>query len=167
MRRYEINEETIHAYLETLVWSETLSACDDSGEPSSITIDGEEYADGTPLDQIPGCDASAMPEEVRDEVREDLEGFQTYCLETLGVDPFTLFDSSQVAHDFCLSRNGHGAGFFDDTYKVAARGPGARMPGPLDENISDDLQRTANTFGTHGLFVWVDAEGNLKVESHG
>lgn len=156
----EISESDVTAYLETLLWSETLH--------ESVTIEGEEYEEGTSLSDVPGCDVSnleTLAPKVVEEARADLEGFRDYCLENLGLDPFRFFDPSQVAHDFALSRNGHGAGFFDRSYKVSTTGPGA---GPCDSDLSDDLQAAAETFdafGVFGLFVWVENDV-LHMERH-
>jgi hypothetical protein len=143
----------VNAYLECLLWTSTLSTED--GEP--VEIEGDKYRDGTPLDQIPGCDSSdvkTLCPKLLKEATEDLEGFASYCEETLGFDPFEAFDEDQVAHDFCLSRNGHGAGFFDGTYEVDG------------EERANDLQKAAKTFGTHGVMVWVDESGTLRMDSH-
>ena len=160
----KVTDEVLESYLTTLLWSEALNACDAEGNTSSITWEGTEYKDGTPLDDI--LDTSDLPDEVREEAREDLCAFERYCVETIGLNPFRFFDAGQVAHDFCLSRNGHGAGFFDDPYDVNAKGPNGTEE---DFNLSDELQAAAETFGTFGLSVWVNGEGDnaeLKVESH-
>ena len=165
----EIDDTITTAYLETLLWSETLVTDEnEEGDRLTLTWEGSDYEEGTPLDQIIDVsDVEDLAPDVWAEAKSDLEAFQGYCLDSIGIDPFAFFDASQVAHDFALSRNGHGAGFFDNTYRVTCIGPGARMPKPFDESISDDLQSAAKTFGTLGLMLWVDAEGNLKLESHG
>jgi hypothetical protein len=161
-----ITETVVCAYLETLLWSEIFHGQGDDGE-DPLVIDGEEYEAGTPLDRIPGCDVSdleTLAPEIVKEAREDLEGFRHSCLESIGIDPFRFFDASQVAYDFALSRNGHGAGFFDRVYTIAANGPGST---PLVNEIQDDLQERAREMGTLGLAVWNDENGNLRMESHG
>lgn len=158
-----ITDRIVNAYLETLLWSEALSACDGDGNPTSITIPenapgpyaGDTFEDGTSLDSF--LDTSDLPDlapKVVAEAREDLEGFGSYVEETLGFDPFEVFDAEQVAHDFCLSRNGHGAGFFDGDFTHEG------------EQYCTRLQDAAETFGTMGLQVWVEND-TLHVESHG
>ena len=179
-----ITDRIVNAYLETLLWSETLSACDEDGNPTSITIPenapgpyaGDTFEDGTSLDSF--LDTSDLPDlapKVVAEAREDLEGFGSYVEETLGFDPFEAFDAKQVAHDFCLSRNGHGAGFFDDDYIVRhedlseegqVKADMAEDSGRDALNVARALQDAAKTFGTTGLQVWVE-NGTLHVESHG
>lgn len=156
---------TVRQYLETLLWSETLSAVDEDGNPTEVTIPedsalysaGETFEDGTPLDNI--LDVSDLPgiaPDVVSEAEADLEAFAGYVEETLGFDPFAVFDSEQVAHDFCLSRNGHGAGFFDGDYTYEG------------EQYCQALQSAAKTFGTLGLDLYV-AEGasEVTISSHG
>jgi hypothetical protein len=155
----------INAYLETLLWSETLSATDEDGNPSTLKIPetscmtsvaGDAVEDGSPLDSF--LDVSDLPElapKLFDEAREDLEGFAHYCEEELGFDPFEVFDAEKVAHEFCLSRNGHGAGFFDGSWVHEGT------------EYADELQDAARTFGTYGLQVWVnEGASDVSVESH-
>lgn len=144
----------VDAYLSTLLWSETLH--------DDITIEGETYKEGTSLNDVPGCDSSDMPDDVRESAAEDLEDFRSACLSDIGIDPFKFFDAERVAHDFCLSRNGHGAGFFDGEYSVISRGGGAG-PDTFKQDLSRDLQRIARYSGEHNLNVWVDDNGELKI----
>ena len=156
-----ITDRIVNAYLETLLWSETFSSCDEDGNPRPLRIpDGKILSitveDGAPLDSF--LDTSDLPELCPDVVAEaqaDLEAFGGYVEETLGFDPFEAFDADQVAHDFCLSRNGHGAGFFDGDFTHDG------------EQYCTELQAAAKTFGTLGLSVWVNDAGVLMVESHG
>ena len=48
------------------------------------------------------------------------------------------FDESQMGHDFWLTRNGHGAGFWD-------RG--------LDDKLGKDLSKVAESFGSGYLYI--------------
>ena len=57
----------------------------------------------------------------------------------------TDFPEAMVAHDFWLTRNGHGAGFWD-------RGLG---------KVGDELTKTANSFGECDLFHYDDCEIHL------
>jgi hypothetical protein len=176
-------DKRVTAYLETLLWSECFHGQGDDGE-DPLVIDGEEYEAGTPIDQIPGCDVSdlaTLAPGIVTEAREDLAGFASYVEETLGFDPFLVFDPAQVAHDFCLSRNGHGAGFFDGDYVTVATdeirellskstwegmGVVTKEGEEMTVNVNDALQDAAKTFGTMGLSVWTDENGMLCMESH-
>jgi hypothetical protein len=179
-----ITDTIVNAYLETLLWSETLSACDEDGNSTSITIPesapgpfaGDTFEDGTPLESfLDTSDMSDLCPDVVAEAKADLEAFGGYVEETLGFDPFAAFDASQVAHDFCLSRNGHGAGFFDGDYTVKhsdlseehqVKADMAEERGIDGLNVAVALQSAAKTFGTLGLSVWVSDAGALMVESH-
>jgi hypothetical protein len=155
---YEISETALCYYLETLLWSETLS--------QDIELDGDTLSEGTPLDQIPELDVSdleALAPKVVKEAREDLQAFASECLRELGFNPFMLFDECRVSHDFALSRNGHGAGFFDSSYELSAKGPNGLT---ASEDFNDRLQAIASNAGTHGLTAWVDENGALCLESH-
>lgn len=159
-----ISSRIVDSYLETLLWSETLSACDEDGNSMSITIPegapgpfaGDTFEDGESLDSfLDTSDMGTLCPDVVAEVKTDLEAFGGYVEETLGFDPFEVFDADQVAQDFCLSRNGHGAGFFDGDFTHEG------------EQYCTELQAAAKTFGTLGLSVWVNDAGVLMVESHG
>lgn len=155
-----ITDKVINAYLDTLVWSETLSAVDEEGEPGVLTYEGQDYEDGTPLSELidsSDLKATAMWEEAR----KDLEEFRDYCTQVIGIDPFKFFDPCDVAHNFCLSRNGHGAGFFDSLWEVTARGATPRVT-----DLAQELQACARQFDTYGLEVWVDETDTLQVWSH-
>jgi hypothetical protein len=156
-----ISKAVIAAYLKTLIWSESLSLPEGV---KTLTWEGSEYEEGTSLQDLLSPDD--LPGSIHDSAEEALEGFRTSCIQETGLDPFVWFDANQVATDFALSRNEHGAGFLDDTYEVRAEGPGA---GPKMENLAPKLQRCAKYDGTHGLTVWVEGEGDdatLKVEEH-
>jgi len=107
-------------YMETALWSSTDNA-DDSG--------------GEPLDKNYGIDDIAP--ETRDKMIDDCIDFQQryrYMLDNAygegGI------DSGRAGHNFWLSRNGHGAGFFDDNL--------------------DDLQKAAESYGEFYLYVGDD-----------
>lgn len=167
MKPDESMEQALDAYLDTLLWSETLSWCDKDGKSAMLVCDAGEFEDGTPLDQMFSRDE--IPESIRESARDDLEAFARSCVDELGFNPVHMFDPAQVGHDFCLSRNGHGAGFFDDAYEIATKSPNAtkgRGDGSWTR-YSDDLQCIAKYAGTHGLMVYVDTEtGDLKLDEH-
>lgn len=102
------------AYIETLLWSET----DDNGEP----LDGSyDYTD--------------VGFAQRAEMQQD-------CDEFIAANEADLadIDASQAGHDFALTRNGHGAGFWD-------RGLG---------DVGDRLSDASKVYGTQGLSVGDD-----------
>lgn len=97
------------AYIDCLLWSE----CDDNGEPLEDSFDVWDIS----------------PQSLR-EIIDDCQDFQEAQAEHL-----EELDDSDCGHDFCLTRNGHGAGFWDRGY------------GELGERLSVE----ARAYGTQGL----------------
>jgi len=156
-----IAKAVIAAYLKTLIWSETLSLPEGV---KTLTWEGSEYEEGTSLQDL--LSPEDLPAIIHASAEEDLRSFANSCIEEFGLDPFEWFDANQVAHDFALSRNGHGAGFFDDPYTVVTKGPGGSTK---TVDLGKRLQACAKYEGTNGLTVWVEGEGEdatLKVEEH-
>ncbi len=92
--------------------------------------------DGEPLDGLYSRDDLA--ESAVASMREDVVDFLD-SLERDGVDVSSL-DDSQIGHDLWLTRNRHGAGFWD-------RGLGA---------LGDDLTKRAHAYGESDLYVGDD-----------
>ena len=90
MKAYK-TDPVLRAYLVCALWSST----------------GD---DGEPLDADHGIDDIA--DESIASAASDVSGFLSLCEEE-GMDPFAELDHEQVGHDFWLTRNGHGAGFWD------------------------------------------------------
>jgi hypothetical protein len=100
------------AYLECALWSSTDNADESGGEPLDANYS---------IDDIAEKSISIVEQECQDfrDMAKDL-------LDTIGA------DDEQNGHDFWLTRNGHGAGFWD-------RGYG--KPG-------DELSKIAKSFGS-------------------
>lgn len=107
-------DKILQGYLETALWS----SYDDDFEP---------------LDS--GRDVSDCADTFTAEALDDIKGMLAYCNET-GID-LRGIDSWTFGMAFWLSRNGHGAGFFD-------RGCEPRW---------NQLQAAAKTFGERNLYV--------------
>ena len=111
-----MNKETIfQSAIETLLWSE----CDD---------------DGNPLDK--NYEVEDISEETCDKLRKDCDNFveaNKVMLKESGL------SDELIGHNFVLSRNGHGAGFFD-----------AGCP------HADELQRATKPYGTFGFYIGDD-----------
>jgi hypothetical protein len=105
--------EALKAYIECALWAST----------------GE---DGEPLDA--GYDATDLAEESRVSMREDLWDFIELVQEQ-GIDA-SDWSADQFGHDFWLTRNGHGAGFWDRGHEAGS-----------------ELTKWAKTFGTSDLYV--------------
>jgi hypothetical protein len=108
-----INKEIVFkSALETLLWSE----CD---------------ADGNPL--YKNYEVEDISEETYDKLRKDCDDFveaHEVMLNESGL------SDEKIGHNFVLSRNGHGAGFFD-----------AGCP------HADELQKATKLYGTFGLYA--------------
>lgn len=89
-----------------------------------------------PMDSNYGADDLA-PETLA-QMREDVEAFVN-SVDEQGWD-VSWWADEQMGHDFWLTRNGHGAGFWD-------RGQG---------KVGDDLTALANPFGEFSLYVGDD-----------
>lgn len=108
-------ESFIEAYMECAVWSSTDE-------------------DGTPLDEVEGD----LSEQAVEAMRADATAFYGEC-ELAWRDRWT---DEQAGHDFWLTRNGHGAGFWD-------RGEGA---------LGDELTKAAKAWGSADLYVGDDGD---------
>lgn len=87
-------DTVLTAYLECALWSST-------------------DFDGAPLDDI--ADVSDFTPDALKESREDVIGFLQDCADS-GLSTDLLMSDEQLGHDFWLTRNGHGAGFWDRGY---------------------------------------------------
>src|SRR5690606_33786288 len=103
--------------------------------------------DGTvtePLDTL--FEVDDVPAEIVAELAGDLTAFVLTNL--ADIDEYlrvTGCDRGQMAHDFHLTRNGHGAGFWD-------RGAG---------DVGERLTEAAKTFGTAEITADLDDDGNV------
>ena len=108
------------SYLETALWSST----DD---------------DGNPLDDTYGVEDIAP--ETKQEAQQQLNDFFEYINELFLLNEARKYrDDNHIAHDFWLTRNGHGAGFWDGAYG----------------DIGDQLTAAAKSFGSVDLYVGDD-----------
>lgn len=91
MALHDLEALTVTAYIECALWSGV-----DSAE--------------NPLDD--NYTISDVSDELRDSVQRDVETFVGSCypLDLVGM------DAEQLGHDLCLTRNGHGTGFWDRGY---------------------------------------------------
>ena len=92
--------------------------------------------DGEPLDGV--CDVQDIADATREAMLSDVLDFLTACWDD-GVD-LSSIEPEQIGHDFWLTRNGHGAGFWD-------RGLGT---------LGDDLTTRSHAYGEFILYVGDD-----------
>ena len=115
MRSWEMNQVQ-RQYIETALWSSTTD-------------------DGDPLDNDAGVDD--LTARCQRAMLRDLDGFLADARELLDRADYTGNDV-QAAHDFWLTRNGHGAGFWD-------RGLG---------KLGDELTKKAKAYGSFDLYLY-------------
>jgi hypothetical protein len=129
-------EYELDAYIATALWSTNADHLDPEGTGAAGSLEDH-------------FDASDLASEARESMRADLEAF----LE--GADPSALtfweaeLGAGQIGHDFWLTRNGHGAGFWDRF----SRGVGA--------DFGRHLTELAKPYGTSDLYAGDD--GRLYV----
>lgn len=120
-------EEILRAYIACALWS---------------TNDWSDESGGEPLDSW--YSVSDVEGETREEMRREVVDF-TRQLARDGIDWQARMGAEQFGHDFWLTRNRHGAGFWD-------RGLG---------DLGDTLTERAHVYGESDLYVGDD--GNLHV----
>jgi hypothetical protein len=108
------------AYIEAALWSSTDESDDSGGEPLDANYSADDIAD----------DALAA-------MRDDVKAFATKNADDI--------DGAwvQAGHDFWLTRNGHGAGFWD---------------GDWPEKAADRLSEASEAFGDSTLYVGDDGK---------
>ena len=84
---------SIEAYIETALWSETTY-------------------EGTPLDSVATIDD--LEDAFLDECQKDLDAFMEKARHLFTDEEL---DEAPIEHDFWLTRNHHGAGFWDGDYE--------------------------------------------------
>ncbi len=109
--------EFINAYKTCALWSTNDETNERGGDPLDQNYDTDDIREETALDMENDC-------------RMFIASNQN-LLDQVG-------DYSQHGHDFFLSRNGHGAGFFDRDYP---------------KEIGDTLQKHAREYGEYNLFI--------------
>lgn len=114
-------QKVVDGYVECALWA----SLDDEGEP---------------LDNLYG--PGAISDETMQLINRDVAEFLRYC-DRERINSEKLSDE-QMGHDFWLTRNHHGAGFWD-------RGLGA---------LGESLTRAAHTFGDAHLYI--DDEGSIR-----
>ena len=117
------------AYVEAMLWS---------------TTDESDEGGGEPLDK--NYSASDIAPETMELIVEDCADFQERYGDLLSE---SGIDDSQAGHDFWLSREGHGSGFFDED--------------TIDEEFQEPLQEAAQSYGSFYLTVDEDTDGDMVI----
>lgn len=127
-------DDALAGYVDALLWTSHCNGQARHPDPSDCR--GEDC--DTCLDDLSYDRDSLAPGAAR-EIEEDLQGFIASCLAERP-DVFEGMEPGQLGHDFCLTRNRHGVGFWD-------RGLGER---------GDWLTEMSRPFGTQDAYVCSD-----------
>jgi hypothetical protein len=114
----------LRQYFETALWSSSDESTPSGGEPMDANYDLEDFDHETLVKMVD--DASKW--RTNPDVWEALDGLEG-------------FDESQVGHDFWLTRNGHGAGFWDGDWpepEASILDISSKEAGEVDLYIGDD-----------------------------
>lgn len=129
-------EDVLASYLASLVWVGRYYESEEAGE----------RGEGEPLEEA-GFTAADIPDDIEREAREDVEAFLVEvrrALRSHAVRPGLT--AEQIGHDFNLTRNRHGAGFWD-------RGWG---------RLGERLTAIAHAYGSQSLEAWTDSAGAVQ-----
>jgi hypothetical protein len=151
MKRNTIKlDEFIAGYIECAMWAnlmmykcehdENAYECDEC-DPDEIVPELES------ADADPGAYDDELTDEARAEIEEDCRNFVSANIFDLMV---SGLDSSQCGHDFALTRNGHGAGFWDHYSSATPEG-----------KICDRLSKACKPYGEQTFIV--NAQGKVEV----
>jgi len=140
-------DRAFQAYLETALWSSN-----DTIDDEDVSLDGYDIGDidddtkTALLDEFKRFfdEAIALPVDPTD---EDSDRLNEWIYEFNGPE----FDGyERLGHDFWLTRNGHGAGFWDRHWKTNIQG--------FDVDMGDRLTTLASSYGTCDLYIGDDGK---------
>lgn len=122
-------EEVLKSYLGTLVWTGSISYMTGTYE-----FGGEPMTEDTNLDRF--IEVDDLPDTVKASAKESVEAFLDEIEAELENYPRSIeLTAESIGHDFCLTRNGHGAGFWD-------RGLG---------HLGEYLSKASSAHGSHNV----------------
>ncbi|MBU2527646.1 MAG: hypothetical protein KKC03_13705 [Bacteroidetes bacterium] len=110
-------DQAVEDFFETLLWSSTDESTPDGGRPMDDNYGIEDAHENSVIG-----------------VRRDLEDFLAQARDMLEAEP----KRNDWAHDFCLTANGHGAGFWDGDYERGDELTALCQPYHYDAYVGDD-----------------------------
>lgn len=137
-------EAVFLGYVECGLWSESCQGTATAFHSDPSSCHGDD-CDSSLSHDLKFSHEDLSADAARD-MEADVEGFIKSCLEERP-DCFDRMDDDQIGHDFWLTRNGHGAGFWD-------RGLG---------ELGDFLTKMSKPFGEAHLYV--NNNGEVECES--
>jgi hypothetical protein len=142
-----------------MLWAETirLPVMEDELVDGCMVCDEDhplhDVADGDPIDKHFDTD-DFTPDALR-AAEEDCAGFFARLEERDLLERANEYeDDEQIAYDFWLTRNGHGAGFWDGDYADPDDG--------MVDVLGDELSAVANEFREQD--VYVNEDGTIGIE---
>jgi hypothetical protein len=142
-------------YLESILWAETcmLPVTEEELVDGCMDVDEDDLLHGIsesdPLDDHFGIDDFSV--ESLERVREDWGDFFDQADNDGLIDrAYRFTDDEQIAHDFWVTRQGHGVGFWDGDYKDDT------------DDVGSPLSKLAEKFGECNVFIGQD--GCLHIE---
>lgn len=121
-------DEFTQAYVECALWSST----DDDGEPLDHDYDLRSIAEDTLAEMVSEC-------------ADFQASFGEYIADNLG----------RAGYDFWLTRNGHGAGFWDGDWRQPYGNPEGYIV-PQYSTVGDFLTAMSKPYGSYDLYVGDD-----------
>lgn len=134
-------DETTRAYATCALWASTDNGYFGAGDPRNNPKGAENG--GSPLDQ--NFDLGDIHPDSLVKMARDVASFRAYC-GRIGLSLESLTAES-IGHDFWLTRNGHGTGFWDRGY---------------DDELGDRLTDAAHSFGSSDLYIGDDGKVHVS-----
>ncbi len=127
-------ENFVRGYIACALWSSNDESDESGGEPLDKNYDRSDIAAEALASMRADCERF---------MRENADDLTTYCVQRrINRAEGTAMD--YAGHDFWLTRNGHGAGFWDRTDVV--------------EDVTDRLTKASEKFGECNLYVGDDGK---------
>lgn len=127
-------DEFTDQYIETALWSSMDESTESGGEPMDRNYGIEDIAEETLAVMVADCQAFQ-------------ESFYDHIIE----------DPSRAGHDFWLTRNGHGAGFFDGDWDQEYRQSGDwHAESGRYSTVGDYLTEMTRPYGSYDLYIGDD-----------
>ena len=139
--------DMVRGYVECALWA---------GQDWSLVDDEDEDAPDNPVPWDDNYGAEDLSDGAMRTIRDTCRDFVEYVEENIGEDALDTWVSygeswERIGHDFYLTRNGHGAGFWDRWSDGGER-----------ETMGNGLADAARTWGESDFYVGDD--GKLEVE---
>jgi len=133
-------------YLETALWASGVALPAAEGDLVDGCMDVDEDHPLHGISESDNCDGHFV---LSDFTEEAIKAAFTECarFQEENADDLCDEDDKHAGHDFWLTRNGHGAGFWDGDY---------------EESKGERLTKASKAYGE--LYIWVDEAGSLHFE---